>query len=446
MTRPERADGRGLTATIPTTGDRPELRRAVEALIRSAEMGGGDAEVLVVVNGRRSVPVLDHVGSPLLRVLFLDRRNVSLARNTAISNARHDTILFTDDDAVVGPDWCADLRAGLARPKCAVVAGPVRVPVTGPVTAFLDYQRLFDAEPDGNGGLLNVVTVNCGIRRDRLPDDVRFAEALVTGQDVDFGQRAHASGAELRWLADSDPVRHVLAERFDEIGQRFPSYGGAIASIALMRQAAAVQEMTSAFLAIYRVMTQEGSGGFRRFTEFASPPVRDTLAILDYLLTASFFIGYLQRMSAELGRELITVDDEALPAALAEVADAALAEAREQANCDWKELRPDYAALGAARGSQPAAIGKIKAVLAAYARPAPGPAPYGQSPAGQRNGVVRVSPAEARAWAAWQELPVATEPITTGDLEWALRSAGVAFREGCRQIEAKLIRDGSGSR
>jgi len=49
----------GLTATIPTTGDRPGLRRAVEALIRSAELAGGESEVLVVVNGRGSAPLLD---------------------------------------------------------------------------------------------------------------------------------------------------------------------------------------------------------------------------------------------------------------------------------------------------------------------------------------------------------------------------------------------------
>jgi hypothetical protein len=481
MTRPERTDDRGLTAAIPTTGDRPELRRAVEALIRSAEMAGTDAEVLVVVNGRRSVPMLDYVGSPLLRVLFLDRRNVSLARNTAILNAQHDTILFTDDDAVVGLDWCADLRAGLDRPGCAVVAGPVRVPVSGPVTALLDYQRPFDAEPDGNGGVVNVVTVNCGIRRDRLPEDVRFAEVMVTGQDVDFGQLARARGAEMSWLADSVPVRHVLSDRFDEIGKRFLAYGAAIAMITLRRQPATADKMTSVFSTIYRAMTQAGSAGFRQFTEFASPRVRDTLTVLDYLLTASFFVGYLRRMSAEMDSELITVDDQALYAALAHIADSVLADAREHMNGDWEELRPDYALLGNAPGAQPPAIDQIKAALAQYARPAPGqvaaaqnpaaqnpaaqnpaaqnpaaqnpaalnPAalnPAALNPAGQRQGVLRVPPGQARARAAWQELPVATELITTADLERALRSAGVTFREGCRQIEAMLMRERSGVR
>ncbi len=368
MTAPDRP-GNGLTAVIPTAGNRPELRRAVEALISSATRAGGDAEVLVVVNGRRSVPVLDHVGSPLLRVLFLDRPNVSLARNTAIARARHDTLLFTDDDGVVGPDWCAQLRAGLATPRCALVAGPVRVPASGPVTAYLDYQRPFDASPDGHGGVLHPVTVNCGIRRDRLPGHVRFDEEMRIGQDVDFGHSVRATGAGMTWLADSAPVQHVLSDQFNEIGRRFLAYGSGIASITLKRDQAAAR-MTSVFLAVYQAMTAGGSGGFRRFTEFTRPRVRDTFTVLDHLQTAFFFIGYLRRASAEHGHQLITVDEERLQAACQEIADGVLEEAGGHTSRGWDELCPDYAMFGHAAGPEPPAIARVRDVLAAYARPA----------------------------------------------------------------------------
>jgi hypothetical protein len=465
VTAPDRPGRPGLTAVIPTTGDRPELRRAVEALISSAARAGGDAEVLVVVNGRRSAPVLDHVGSPLLRVLFLDRPNVSLARNTAIAQARYDTLLFTDDDAVVGPDWCAQLRDGLATPHCALVAGPVRVPASGPVTAFLDYQRPFDASPDSHGGVLHPVTVNCGIRRDRLPGHVRFDEEMRIGQDVDFGHSVRATGAEMTWLADSAPVLHVLSDRFDEIGRRFLAYGSGIASITLKRNQAAAR-MTSVFLSVYQVMTADGSSGFRRFTEFTRPRVRDTFTVLDLLQTALFFIGYLRRASAENGHQLITVDEERLQAACREIADSVVAEAGGHTSTGWDELRPDYARFGHPAGPEPPAIARIREVLAAYARPAAGPPPStalspGSAPSpgtppppgtaaanGSGGGPAAgaATPSQAMARAAWQNLCAAGGRITTADLERAFRAAGVPFKEGCRQVEAMLLRERGESR
>jgi hypothetical protein len=456
VTAPDRPGCPGLTAVIPTTGDRPELRRAVEALIGSAARAGGDAEVLVVVNGRRSVPVLDHLGSPLLRVLFLDRPNVSLARNTAIAQAWHDTLLFTDDDGVVGPDWCAQLRAGLATPRCALVAGPVRVPASGPVTAFLDYQRPFDASPDSHGGVLHPVTVNCGIRRDRLPGHVRFDEEMRIGQDVDFGHSVRATGAGMTWLADSAPVLHVLSDQFDEIGRRFLAYGSGIAGITLKRNQAAAR-MTSVFLSVYQAMTaggSGGSGGFRRFTEFTRPRVRDAFTVLDHLQTAFFFIGYLRRASTEHGRQLITVDEEGLQAACREIADGVLEEAGGHTSDGWDELCPDYAMFGHAAGPEPPAIAQVRDVLAGYARPAAAPPPGsaaspGSAPAGGNGGgpaAGTASPSQAIAMAAWQNLCAAGGRITTADLERAFRSAGVPFKEGCRQVEAMLLRERGGYR
>lgn len=102
-----------VTVGIPTTGVRPVLRRCVEAAVRSATAAGQDAEVLVVLNGRADAPGLGRVNSPLLRVVRLDQPNVSAARNRAIALARHNVVLFADDDVLVPRQWCAQLRAAL---------------------------------------------------------------------------------------------------------------------------------------------------------------------------------------------------------------------------------------------------------------------------------------------------------------------------------------------
>ena len=83
----------------------------------------------------------------MLRVVFLDRPNLARARNVGIDQARHDTVLFGDDGAAYPDSWCTDLAGALRDPRFPVVTAPVRVPVRGPVTAFLDYQRFFDAPP-----------------------------------------------------------------------------------------------------------------------------------------------------------------------------------------------------------------------------------------------------------------------------------------------------------
>ena len=93
-----------VTVVLPTVGDTPKLRSSVENMLRTTARAGPDSEVLVVVNGRSSVPALDHIGSTRLRVLHLDQRNGSKARNVGIEAARHDTVLFGDDGAAVVTD------------------------------------------------------------------------------------------------------------------------------------------------------------------------------------------------------------------------------------------------------------------------------------------------------------------------------------------------------
>ena len=47
--------------------------------------------------------------------IYLPEANVSLARNAAIDAASHDTIVFTDDDCAVQPQWCAQFARRTGR-------------------------------------------------------------------------------------------------------------------------------------------------------------------------------------------------------------------------------------------------------------------------------------------------------------------------------------------
>ena len=39
-------------------------------------------------------------------LVYREQRNVAGARNTVLAQARHETILFSDDQCVVPPQWC----------------------------------------------------------------------------------------------------------------------------------------------------------------------------------------------------------------------------------------------------------------------------------------------------------------------------------------------------
>src|SRR3954452_1485084 len=136
-----------VTVVIPSRGISPDLRASVDSALRAAIAAGDDAEVLVVVNGRTDAPALAGIDAPQLRVLHLEQANLSRARNVGIAEARHDTVLFGDDGARAAASWCVEVSHGLRDPRYPVVTGPVRVPVLGPVTAYLNHQRVFDAPP-----------------------------------------------------------------------------------------------------------------------------------------------------------------------------------------------------------------------------------------------------------------------------------------------------------
>jgi GT2 family glycosyltransferase len=427
--------GEGLTVAIPTTGDRSSLRPAVEAVLQSAARAGTDTEVLVVVNGRADAPALRDLHSPLLRVIQLPKPNKSLARNAAIDAARHDTILFTDDDGVVPPQWCAQLRDGLARPGHAVVAAPVYTAATGPVTGFLEYQHAFMPLPHADGGANYAITLNCGIRRDRLPAAVRFDPAFLIAEDFDFSQSVRSSGLTIGWLPDAVPVQHDLPESFETISGRYLGYG---ADTALMhRKHGKVTELMPVFCGAY-LATADGRHGYRRFSELVQKPVRTAFTIVEPMAMTLFFVGYLDKLGDELGRGLIEADQAALATAFGQIAAAAAAGLPPVAPGDWAAPAIDYSRFGTIDVDRSTAeLDQVKAALARHARPLPALA-----------SATELAPTtdELPAWTAWCQRRAVGRRPTPDSVQRLFWEAGVSFEEGSRQVEIMLWHEGWSSR
>jgi glycosyltransferase involved in cell wall biosynthesis len=433
-----------LTVGIATTGADPlPLRKTVEGVLRSASLVSDDAEVLVVVNGRGRVPELDGLGSPMLRVRYLERANVAVARNTVLAEARHDTILFTDDDCAVPREWCRQLATALWQPGCVAVGAPVRIPVAGPVSAYCDYQRIYDAVPAYPGGPLLLVTTNCGLRRDRIPVSIRFDPALNTaGEDTGFSLALGKAGMTARWLADATPIRHGFSERVEEVTWRFMRNAGH--SVRLFLGGGYLFAALPGALDLYRQRLREDLRLDRRYGELVAPEARTAFAVYDYLAAVVGMVAYLDRLGTELNQPLLELELPELHAGFHWIAERVAEQTAGLSTSEWASLEVDYAGMRDRLGEPEPLLGDVRAVLRRHAAPIP------DEPDGPARDILNHGVAEAsvtyldwmdRLSLVFDELRAAPEPVTRDALDRAARAAGVSFKTATDMLELRLLVD-----
>ncbi|MFB9909063.1 glycosyltransferase family 2 protein [Allokutzneria oryzae] len=421
-----------ISVVVPTTLERAAIRETVESVLRSAASRGDEAEVLVVVNGTTARPPLENMGSPMLKVVTVERRSAPGARNIGFRLAHNDVLLFVDDDCIVPSSWCQELGTALGSGDRVAVAAPVRTLVRGSVTAFIDYQRLFHAPADDTGEAQYVVTANCGLRRDLVPgglffDDRNFNNA---GEDTGFGLSLRDAGHTPRWLGNAEPVSHRLSEAVEEISERYARYGRAHAR--LHTRKAHPEAALPGALDWYRSIVDGRDDGYRRFSEFPDPAVRAAFTVYDLILHTSFLIGYLEELGREWGHQLVRVDHPALRAGWRRVA-------RQVATPITDLAAPDYSQLGRDPAARRPVAQWLPPLLRQHARP------ISATPACSKlDALVRKRfrfSVNRHLWRGrlvdtWTRL--SRPPDTAEDMASLLRSQGGSFREGCQELEGML--------
>lgn len=362
-----------VTVGIATLGDDPQLLlRTVDSAIRSAAAVSADAEVLVVVNGRGRMPELEAVSSPLLRVHYLDRRGVGPARNVVLDQARHDTILFTDDDCLVPPEWARQLADALREPDTAAVGAPVRLVVRGPVSAYCDYLRIYDATQSVVDGPLLLVTTNCGLRRDRIDASIRFdaCGAEVGAEDTGVALALAKAGHRVRWLAEATPIRHEFSERIDEITDRYRRY--ARNGVHHYLDHGVTEMAMPGILDHLRARLAEDSVFDRRFGELVEPAARTAFSVYDALSAAATAVGYLDALGTAWGLPLLDLDTDALDAQWRAIADEVARRAADLSPDGWGSLEFDYPGWPGRIATVDPLVRAVWASVARYARPRDG--------------------------------------------------------------------------
>ena len=187
------------TSVLIRTIGRPELLRSCLASLTQCDP---PPDEIVVVDQSRSDAVVDVVAEFArsgARCVSCPERGTSLAFNVGLRAAAHDTVLVTDDDCTVAPDWIAEGRAQLAADRTAIVTGRV-LPAGDPehVPSTID-----DPEPHDYTGEYRynaLYTNNMVCSRCELVAFGGFDERFrVTGEDNDLCYRWLTAGRALRY-------------------------------------------------------------------------------------------------------------------------------------------------------------------------------------------------------------------------------------------------------
>jgi hypothetical protein len=415
-----------ISIVVPTTLTNPACGQSFESVVRAAA-AVPDSEIIVVANGpgrRHYPPILNH---PAIRVTH-SAVGAAAARNAGMDAARSSTILFTDDDVVVPPTWCVDMTDGLRRAGTAVVAGPCDVVPAGPVTAFLNHQRVFDSSALTADTVTYAATGNCAV--DRTRTDVRFDESLQTlGEDADFGYRVRDAGGAIGWL-DVPPAAQLLVETVDQITDRYHRYGRAGAALYLRGRTQHAMPYATAFYADLCAGRPDRLRRLRQFAELPDPAARSTFASLQLILEGALLLGYLDELGRQLDHGIVALDRDGLREGLRGLID-------RPDQTDWTDLRPDPDRLSRPAAPVPDLRAEIGAVLSAHAPLTPGRPPAEV----QRALTARVTAAEeqfTRAVRAVDELGATLRGKTQEEVARALRATGVDFGFGMLRLEELL--------
>jgi glycosyltransferase involved in cell wall biosynthesis len=193
-----------VSVVIPTR-DRPALLDGC-LTTAAAALRPGD-ELIVVDSASRDPAVAEVARRHGATVVRCDLPGASRARNAGVGAARHDVVVFIDDDIRVDPHWAHHMAAAMADPAVGFVTGRISVPPDqseyqrpvavneGDVPVALDATSTTSLGP----------SANLAVRRSVFERVGGFDEALGPGgrlgvaEDLDFYDRLFAQGVVGRY-------------------------------------------------------------------------------------------------------------------------------------------------------------------------------------------------------------------------------------------------------
>ena len=183
-----------VTVCIPTRNRPEDLAECLDSIAAS----GVPVTEIVVSDDSTDDRTRELVAAryPHVKYVFGPRRGLGPNRNSAISAASGEWILFLDDDARLGTDFLTEMmKARYANADCKLIFTGIEKQVTGLIFPndqdFLGFQR----RPYGSKKIVNTVVINATLFPASLFKEMLFDPRLIYGYDeVDIASCARGAG------------------------------------------------------------------------------------------------------------------------------------------------------------------------------------------------------------------------------------------------------------
>lgn len=204
-----------VSVIFPTRNRKAFLEEALRSLTELT-YPKGHYEVIVVDDGSTDgtadvVQTIKTEKPGMIRFCQQRQQGITVARNTGISYARGDVLVFTDDDCTFSKDWLQRLLAHFDAADVGAVGGPDQAPADSPflarcvdytVTSFLgtggvrrkEGRSLAKYYPRG---------CNMAVPRAVIEKVGGFDESLAAGEEIELGYRIRAAGYRLKYAAEA---------------------------------------------------------------------------------------------------------------------------------------------------------------------------------------------------------------------------------------------------
>jgi GT2 family glycosyltransferase/glycosyltransferase involved in cell wall biosynthesis len=230
----ERLAGPDASVIICTRNRADELSDCVALILAS-----GAIDVVIVDNDSSDdtavvAAELSRQSAGIVRLVSEPRAGLCHARNAGAAAARHDLLLYVDDDARVAPGWLNHLSWALARPGIVNAGGPISAlwPESRPpewpgreLEPLLSVLDLGDVERTLVAPGV-VYGANWAVRREALaavggfdPEFGPGPEARINGDEVSVAWRLHARGLGGTLYVPGAAVGHRVAP--DRVNEQF---------------------------------------------------------------------------------------------------------------------------------------------------------------------------------------------------------------------------------
>jgi len=201
------------------------LARLLDALDEQLTGDAFSFEVVVVENDERrlSEAVVRERAAGARAPICYDcepERNISLARNRTVRDARGNLIAFIDDDERPGKDWLCSLYRTFKDSGADGVLGPVVPEFPADAPRWLNDGRVFERPRHETGtriGPKDARTGNVLLNRSLFVDgETWFDPALgrTGGEDTDFFTRQRAKGRMFVWCDEAIAYETIPPERW----------------------------------------------------------------------------------------------------------------------------------------------------------------------------------------------------------------------------------------